>query len=132
MMEETPESILALGLELILGKDDRIFNRNNKYQKKTFKTHYGKLPSLLKIVWKAILNDGWINNQMKRKPKIMHFLWAMNFLQQYRLENASCVHFHCDSNAFWISHWYFEKSKSHRVTFALAHALSVIVFTCFG
>ena len=110
MIEVTPESILALGLELILGKDDKIFNRNNKYQKKTFKTHYGKLPSLLAIVWKAILNDGWINKQMKRKPKVVHFLWAMNFMKQYSFENASCAWFHCDKKTWRKWTWMYVKA----------------------
>ena len=56
----------VLGLELIVGKQSRIFQRKDKSRKKVFMVHYGKPPCVLFIIWEIVLEDGWIYHQTKR------------------------------------------------------------------
>ena len=73
-MIEDSHSLEALGLELVVGKENRIFRRKETYRKKIFKVHYGKSPCVLFFVWQEILKDGWIDKQSLQKAKVEHFL----------------------------------------------------------
>ena len=52
---------------------------------------------------------------MKRKPKVVHFLWAMNFMKQYSFKNASCARFHCDKKTWRKWTWMYAKAIARLV-----------------
>ena len=111
-MDDVEDSLAleVLGLELIVGKHNRLFRRKDEYRKKIFKVHYGKLPCVLFIIWTKVLEDGWIYNQTKQKPKAEHFLWAMNFMQTYNYENVCCIRFNCSKKTWRKWTWVYTKA----------------------
>ena len=102
--------VRGFGTWAYCGETQQTFPTEGWIQKKIFKVHYGKSPCVLFIIWTKVLEDGWICRQMKQKPKVEHFLWALNFMQQYNYENICCTCFTCSKKTWRKWTWLYTKA----------------------
>jgi hypothetical protein len=76
---------------------------------KRFCATFGMPPRLVALVWKCLLNDGFLNHLGPRSIKPVHLLWSLYFLRCYNIEQINGMTVGCDEKTFRKWAWFYAK-----------------------
>lgn len=96
----------TLGLTII----GRGRNSSRRARKRRFVAHYGIEPRLVALVWRELMEDGWIVRCAGRCPHPKHLLWSLLFLKIYGVEEVHAARVGCDEKTFRKWAWLYAEA----------------------
>jgi hypothetical protein len=91
-----------IGLALIGSKRGSLKIRNRCYI-----AHFGMKPGLVAVIWRELVQSGWIKLLHVRPPKPEHLLWTLLFLNNYSVEEIHSSWVQCCETTFRKWAWFY-------------------------
>jgi hypothetical protein len=96
----------TLGLTII-GRDR---NSAPRARKRRFVAHFGIELRLVAIVWRELMQNGWIRQHAGRSPQPKHLPWCLLFLKNYGVEETHAARVGCDEKTFRKWAWLYAEA----------------------
>jgi hypothetical protein len=71
-----------------------------KIRNRCYIAHFGMKPGLVAVIWKELVQSGWIKLLHVRPPKPEHLLWSLLFLNNYSVEDSHSRCVQCCETTF--------------------------------